>query len=69
MPEKLMRKLIRISFTFKGRADEATRLQPFDISKIPTRRECIISLKLMFNERYFDTESRRLSKKWRIQKI
>lgn len=63
IPEKLIRKLIIISFTSKGRDEEAARLQPFEISNIPTKTECIMSLSCILNERYFETEIRRLSKK------
>ena len=63
IPEKLIRKLIIISFTSKGSTDEAVTLQPFDISNIPVKTECIISLRFKLNGRYFETEIRRVSKK------
>jgi len=58
-----MRKLITISLTSKGREEEAARLQPFEISRMPTETECIISLRGLLNKRYFEREIRRLSKK------
>jgi len=58
-----MRKFIIISFTSKGRAEDEATLQPFDISKIPTKVECIKSLSSVLNEKYFEIEIRRLSKK------
>ena len=53
-----------MSFMFKGRADEAARLQPFEISKIPIKTECIISLKGILKDKYLETDMRRLSKKF-----
>lgn len=69
IPEKLIRKLIIISFTSKGSTEDDVTLQPFDISNIPTKTECIISLKFAPRGRYFETEIRRLSKNWKTQKI
>lgn len=58
-----MRKFIIISFTSKGRPDEAATLQPLEISRMPTEIECIISLICVLNEKCFEIEIRRLSKK------
>jgi hypothetical protein len=49
--------------TSKGRVEEAIRLQPFDISNIPTESECIIWLRLVLSERYSETERRRIYRK------
>ena len=58
-----MIKLIIISFIFNGSVEEAATLQPFEISKIPTNTECIISLTCVLKDKYFETDIRRLSKK------
>lgn len=63
MPEKEIRKLINNNFMFKGRAEEAARLHPLAISRIPTANECIKSLKSWLRRKKDDADMRILSKK------